>query len=249
MYQEILNKRAAYESKILHSRIELDRKKTSNEKINQYRAALQECNDMYDKANEYLNALKVVETAVTKEAREYQNRRIKFIDEVITKAVAKIFPDRNIKAELNCDFSRTDRVSLTLTDDSGYSFIPFVGEGKLLQYLVSVSAVASITKSLGCDNLYIDEAFGVARVDHLEDLGDLLQTFINSKLQIILVSQNPVLYQNLDRHVISLETIYDPCERYAVVKDIQDVQGVSVTEDSVAEDTVDASTTSDLTDI
>ena len=52
MYQEILNKRAAYESKILHSRIELDRKKTSNEKINQYRTALQECNDMYDKANE-----------------------------------------------------------------------------------------------------------------------------------------------------------------------------------------------------
>lgn len=92
-----------------------------------------------------------------------------------------------------------------------------------MQYLISVSAVAAITKSLGVHNIYIDEAFGVARVDHLDDLGELLQGFVDDGLQTVIVSQNPALYNNLSRHEIYLETVHDGNQRFAKVAEIKDV--------------------------
>lgn len=223
MYENILASKANYERALRSARSELERKKINNERIDQFKKELAEDRTLYNEASKYVNAVKIVQTAVVKEARDYQTRRIDYLNDIITEAVGKIFPDRNVIAKLDCDFSRTDKVSLHLYDENGDSFSPRISEGKLMQYLISVSAVAAITKSLGVHNIYIDEAFGVARVDHLDDLGELLQGFVDDGLQTVIVSQNPALYNNLSRHEIYLETVHDGNQRFAEVAEIKDV--------------------------
>lgn len=223
MYENILASKANYERALRSARSELERKKINNERIDQFKKELAEDRTLYNEASKYVNAVKIVQTAVVKEARDYQTRRIDYLNDIITEAVGKIFPDRNVIAKLDCDFSRTDKVSLHLYDENGDSFSPRISEGKLMQYLISVSAVAAITKSLGVHNIYIDEAFGVARVDHLDDLGELLQGFVDDGLQTVIVSQNPALYNNLSRHEIYLETVHDGNQRFAKVAAIKDV--------------------------
>lgn len=223
MYENILASKANYERALRSARSELERKKINNERIDQFKKELAEDRTLYNEASKYVNAVKIVQTAVVKEARDYQTRRIDYLNDIITEAVGKIFPDRNVIAKLDCDFSRTDKVSLHLYDENGDSFSPRISEGKLMQYLISVAAVAAITKSLGVHNIYIDEAFGVARVDHLDDLGELLQGFVDDGLQTVIVSQNPALYNNLSRHEIYLETVHDGNQRFAKVAEIKDV--------------------------
>lgn len=217
MFETLKSNKYKYDQQLRVARAQLERDKVNNEKIDQYKQELEQLQFMHDKASEYLDALKLVETAVVKEARDYQTRRIDYLNEIITEDVSKIFPNRHVHAELSADFSRTDKVSLKLYDEWGNDFSPYICEGKLMQYLISVSAVAAITRSLNGTNIYIDEAFGVARIDHLEDLGDMLQGFVNSGLQTVIISQNPALYNNLSRHEVQLETVDTGYESYAVV--------------------------------
>lgn len=223
MFEDIVNKKIQYDRQFRAARAQLERDKINNEKIDQYREDLDTLRALHTKVSEYLGALRIVETAVTKEARDYQNRRIDNLNVIITDAINKIFPNKHMVAELSADFSRTDTVSLKLYDEWGNDFSPYICEGKLMQYLISVAAVAAITKSLNISNMFIDEAFGVSRIDHLEDLGDLLQSFVDDGLQTVIISQNPALYNNLSRHEVRLETVDGDNETYARVTEEVDV--------------------------
>lgn len=222
MFETILKNRALYDQRLMRANVELETQKLNNKKIDQYKEELSNCQTIYSKVYEYINALKLVESASIKEAKEYQTRKIESLNSTITEAISKIFPNRRVTAKLQCDFSRTDKVSLVLYDENNDTFAPGISEGKLMQYLISVSAVEAITKSLNGSNIFIDEAFGVARVDHLEDLGDLLQGFINDGMQTVVIAQNSILYHNLPRHEIHLEEVHENDERYAIVAKIED---------------------------
>lgn len=236
MYEEITEKRYLYEQALHREYAELERNKINNEKMDKYRKMLRELQSVYDRAGMYLNAVKVVETAVIKEANDYQTRRIDFLNKIITDAIGRIFPDRDVRAELKSMHSRTDKVSLKLYDSLGNDFSPYVCEGKLMQYLISVAAVAAIIKSMGCSSIFIDEAFGVAREDHMDDLGALLGSFVDGGLQTVVISQNPSLYANLPRHEIHLETASNGYERYAVVTKIEDVDIFSDDSEVISDD-------------
>lgn len=222
MFENILNKRALYDQRLMRAHVELEKQKLNNQKIDQYKEELEKCKLVYTKARECIDILKLVQTAAIKEANDYQTRKIEALNDTITAAISKIFPTRRVTAKLQCDFSRTEKAYLVLYDENGDSFTPGISEGKLMQYLISVSGVEAITKNLGVSNIFIDEAFGVARVDHLEDLGELLQGFINDGMQILVIAQNSILYHNLPRHEIHLEEVYENSERYAVVSKIED---------------------------
>lgn len=223
MFEEILARKSFYDKRIAYQAVDLEHKKAENQRIEQNKRDLQRYQVLCDRARTYLSTLKYIETAVTKEAKEFQTKRIDSLNEIITDAISRIFPDERVTAQLSCDFSRTDKVSLVLYNEHGDSFSPAMCNGKLMQYLISVSAVAAITKSLGYNAIFIDEAFGVARVDHLEDLGELLQSFVDSGLQTIVISQNPILYQNLRRREIHLETVDTGVERYAKIAKVEDL--------------------------
>lgn len=128
MYENILASKANYERALRSARSELERKKINNERIDQFKKELAEDRTLYNEASKYVNAVKIVQTAVVKEARDYQTRRIDYLNDIITEAVGKIFPDRNVTAKLDCDFSRTDKVSLHLYDENGDSFSPRISE-------------------------------------------------------------------------------------------------------------------------
>lgn len=223
MFEDIITNKYIYMQKLRNARIQLEKNRLNNEKVDHYRKCLNELGSLCDRAEQYTDSLKLVETAVIKEIHDYQIRKIDYLNDLITEAISRIFPQRRVRAELKSDFSRTDKVSLLLYDDMDNVFMPYVCEGKLMQYLISVSAVAAITKSLSCSNIFIDEAFGVARMDHLEDLGDLLQSFIDEGLQVVVISQNPALYNSLKRHEIHLKTVDGIYETYAEVSEIKDI--------------------------
>lgn len=223
MFENIITNKYIYMQKLRNARIQLEKDRLNNEKVDYYKKCLNELECLCDRAEQYTDSLKLVEAAVIKEIHDYQIRKIDYLNDLITKAISRIFPQRKVRAELKSDFSRTDKVSLLLYDDMDNMFIPYVCEGKLMQYLISVSAVAAITKSLSCSNIFIDEAFGVARMDHLEDLGDLLQSFVDEGLQVVVISQNPALYNSLKRHEIHLKTVDGIYETYAEVSEIKDI--------------------------
>ena len=58
---------------------------------------------------------------------------------------------------------------------------------------------------MGITNLYVDEAFGVAAPDILGDLGQLLYEQVDDGMQVIIISQNPGLYQDIPRREIHLK--------------------------------------------
>jgi len=59
---------------------------------------------------------------------------------------------------------------------------------------------------LGVNNLYVDEAFGVAAPEILGEIGQVIQHHVDNGMQIVIISQNPGLYQDLPRHEIRLKT-------------------------------------------
>lgn len=208
MYEEILKNRTKYEYRIEQKSNALERAKIDNARLMQLNSKLAEVKHLYDALDSYNSTLAIVDTAVTTEAKDYQTRRIDYLNDIITEAIQRIFPKKKYRAKLQCSFSRTDHVELTLIDENGYVSTPYICEGKLLQYLISVSAVSGITKGLGYSGLFVDEAFGVSNADHYDDIGKLLQSFVDDGLQIVLISQNQGLFAGLKRHAIYLETEY-----------------------------------------
>ena len=65
--------------------------------------------------------------------------------------------------------------------------------------------MSGIVKGLGIKNLYVDEAFGVAAPEIMGEIGKVVQHSVDDDLQIIMIAQNPCVYQDLPRHEITLK--------------------------------------------
>lgn len=209
MFEKIVRDRSYYERRIADTAASLERARVVNDQVDTLREEHDNIRSVASEVQLYRDDLSLLKTAVTTEINEYQNRRIEYLNNLITDSLAEIFPERGWIADIRCDFSRKNICKLVLKDRNGHVSLPKVGQGKLLQYLISFAAVAGITKGLGYNNLFIDEAFGVAAVKRLSDIGDIIKKQIEDGMQIILVSQNPSLYNQLPRHVYNLKTITD----------------------------------------
>jgi hypothetical protein len=176
---------------------------------------------LYNDLKEYYDKLRELRSRLIKENDDFRTRRMEHLNGVITEGVKRIFPERKLTVEVQCDFKRKNTVKLLLKDDNGNVFSPHISNGKLMQYLISFSAVTGIAKSLGVHNLFIDEAFGVASQNNLSSIGDIIdQKIVDDEMQIILVSQNPTLYVDLPRRQFELK--YDTGEECAVMTDVKD---------------------------
>lgn len=209
MFEDILSNRMYYERKMNEAEIKLERAKISNEQSDKLRAELDVLLTLISDVKKHRNNLLLLQTAATKETNEFQNRRIEYLNDMISAALAEIFPDEGYVAKICCDFSRKEVCELILYDSDGHESMPDISEGKLMQYLISFAAVSGITKGLGCSNLFIDEAFGVSDIDRLPELGKAIQKQVQSGMQVILISQNSALYAELPRHVINLHKDID----------------------------------------
>lgn len=200
-----------FEQKLANKLVELERAKSNNGKLQELQTSLQKYKNLESELHEYRNDLSVLNTVVSVENKNFRNRRITHLNAVITDAIREIFPDRSYNAKIICDFNRKDKAYLVLEDANGNVHLPEICEGKFLQYLISFSAIAGITHSLGGKSLFVDEAFGVGATDILPKVGETIQEKIDNGFQILLISQNAALYNSLPRHEIHLQ--YDPEEQ------------------------------------
>lgn len=208
MFEAIKNRRTEIARRLEAKSNSLERAKINNERIENLQMVQRQISDVLRDLSEYRTSLSFVETAATKEAKDYQTRRVEYLNAVITDAVNEIFPQKHYTAKLSCQYLRSDSAKLRLMDEHGNVHLPAVCEGKLMQYLVSFSAVSGIVKALGCGVLFVDEAFGAASPHRMGDIGKIIQKRIDEGMQIILIAQNSALYNELSRHEIHLVTEY-----------------------------------------
>jgi len=182
---------------------------------------LQRTECLLNDINAYRDRLKVLGARVAKENDHFRTSRLEYLNASITDAIAEVFPDKKLKAEVSCDFKRQNAVGLKLVDGEGNSFKPNICNGKLMQYLISFSSVSKIAESLGYHNLFVDEAFGVASVGKLPVVGDSIMGKVRDGVQVVLVSQNPVLYSDVPRREIRLH--YDSLGKKAVLDEVVDI--------------------------
>ena len=202
-------------SNILRLEKKLATAQDSNRRLERLQVKKQKIMEVSDKLVSVCMKLKFTERVIQKEEANYRNRRKAFFDDTITESLLETFPNECFQADLAFDFSRKKhKVKLLLHHYDSITGkmndrAPYISEGKLLQYVISLSATTSITRGLGCNTLYVDEAFAVAAKDKLPELGALLyKKTIESKMQCILISQDSTLYADLPRVEFHLEKDY-----------------------------------------
>lgn len=179
--------------------------KKNNENRQRLLAQKEEVKELAVGLHRYVDKLKVILARTTKENNDFRTRRLDLLNYSVSEELGKIFTRERFQAKITCDFKRKNVVKLVLTDAWGNVFYPRMGNGMLVQYLTSFAAVSCITRTLGYKNLFIDEAFGCSSMNNLPVIGQLLGDLVSSGMQIVCVSQNPALYQDLPRHEICLE--------------------------------------------
>ena len=167
----------------------------------------------------YRNSLGILFQCMQKLSDKKQEDRIAFLNEYITNRLASLFPEHGYAARLNYDKGRADTVRLELIKPDGTVSTPNIGQGQLMQYIISYSAVESIAQGLGVKNIFIDEAFGVCAENKLPEIGDMINASVNEGCQIILVSQHSELYDNIPHREIRLEMGEDCVTKVSEVKD------------------------------
>ena len=203
-YEKLQRDLNYYDQKIYSKVAELERAKITNEEREKLMYRQEQLQELVDEFNTYCFDLKLMKTALETEDRNFKNRRLQYIDVLVTDSLKSIFPEDNLQAHLNCDFYRKTETTLELLDAYGHTLDPDICSGKLQQYLISFAAVSGIVKGLGIGNLYVDEAFGVAAPEIMGEIGKLIQQKIEEGLQVIMIAQNPCVYQDLPRHEITL---------------------------------------------
>lgn len=203
-YENIILKKRMYDQQLQSKTARLERAKLSNAQLETLISERRELVDLLSTVIEYKDDLKKLFEAINNEDREFKNRRISFINGLITEALDKIFPDDKYRAELICDFYRKSEANLVLLDKHGNEMIPDICSGKLQQYLISFAAVSGISKGLGVNNLFVDEAFGVAAPEILGDIGKIIQQRVEEGMQVIMIAQNPAVYQDIPHRKIAI---------------------------------------------
>lgn len=209
------------DSRIAIKRANIEKAKVINESRKKLEVRHNALDDLAHDIQEYKENLKILGIRVTKENDNFRTKRLEYLSASITDAIADVFPDKNLKAIVSCDFKRKNAVDLRLLDEDNHLIKPSIGNGKLMQYLISFSSVSRIVQSLGYHSLFVDEAFGVASESNLPVVGEIIKQKVEDGLQIVLVSQNAALYQDVARREIRLA--YDFTDKKAKLCDIVDI--------------------------
>lgn len=195
----------SYQHLLLDKRAALERAVVVNEEKTKLQAQMNELTELQNKCYSHLLNLETLLKIVMKEDANFRERRIAFLNEHITKELLKIFPAEGYQAKIYCDPKRgAGNAFLVLVDKNGKERIPKVTEGKLCQYLISFASTVGVVQGLNTDNIYIDEAFGVASEGNLPKVGEILKNTAKDGVQIVLVSQNSALYRDIPRREIHL---------------------------------------------
>lgn len=195
-----------YQRRLLDKRAALERASVLADEYKRVKSSLNKIEDLQNSVVRHITKLEQLSRIVDKEDADFRKRRITFLSEHVTNELAKIFPCEGYQATIDCDFKRGNgTASLTLIDKYGIERIPEVTEGKLCQYLISFASTVGAVKGLNTNNIFIDEAFGVSSSGNLPKIGEILKSTVDDGMQLILISQNSALYEDIPRREIHLK--------------------------------------------
>ena len=197
------NNKRLYEMYLDRLKLDYEKAKEMNGKIKALRERLQHVNLLLSDVESYVNNLNFLLKVVNVEETNFKERRLGYLNQSITEALAEIFPNEQFIAKIDCNVVRgKNYAQLILYDRDGNERMPFVQEGKMCQYLISFAAVKGVTTALGSETMFIDEAFGAASSDNTQKMGPIIKNIADSGIQVILVSQNSSLYENISHREI-----------------------------------------------
>lgn len=215
------NRLARYKKLAMEKRIWIERMEVNNLIYEKLKTQYDDIVSVKGRVDDYVEALDYLSNLIVGVELDYRNYRLDCINAVITDVLGEIFPQERFQAKVVCDFKNTTNKSyLRLIRPDGSVSMPIIGEGKLCQYLISYASVLGILRMLGYKNLYVDEAFGVAAKERLGQIGGLIERAANDGMQILLVSQDNLLYADLARREIHLKKDYN--QNCVVITEVKD---------------------------
>lgn len=221
-YNRMLSNKHYFEKKLLENKLKLEQIAVSNKEFEQLSAEKVAGDEIATAVNLYINDLKDLLNNVNREDKDYRNRRIDFLNSEITKMLERFFPNKNLIANIVFDDKyKNSNAYLNLIDGEGDLRNPANTEGMLGQYLISFTAVTTVLKTMSKHIVFIDEAFGVASKNNLPKIADVLAKSCEDGMQIILSTQDPLLFNTIPHRVINLSL--DPITDSVEVESIDEV--------------------------
>lgn len=201
--QPIYNNIDYYKSKIVEKTIACEKGKMLNEESKRIRAKIAELDEILSSILMQLDNMGNLKVITSKENDAFQKRRVEYIEDQITNALAIIFPEDDFTAKIEYDFKYgSSKAYLHLKDANGNGHLPFMTEGKLCQYLISFISIVSTVMGLGASEIFVDEAFGVSSENNLPKIGKMIKSYSDDGIQFIIIAQNSDLYADIPRREI-----------------------------------------------
>lgn len=220
-YNEYYRNKEYLTRRLVERKAELKTAKKTNENIEQISAYELELKDLYELLHNFNNMLVRMRNKISAEDIDFKNRRIEYLNKIITEILAEFFPYLGLQASISYEDNRNStKAKLRLKDADGNIRKPLISEGKFCQYLISFAGVAGILQSLGKNSIYLDEAFGVTSRERLTQVGEMLHKSVQKGLFLIAVTQNPELYNSVPRREIRMA--YDVIKDAAYVEEVLD---------------------------
>lgn len=147
-----------------------------------------------------LNAVVRINRRAIAEDIAYKDRRVSFIEEVVTENLAHVYPENKLRAVIDNDFkNRGSHAELLLYDEDGNEMIPYIQEGGMYQSVISFSSAIGITVSTGRATLWLDEPFAAGSPTKIALTAELIYEALKQGLQLILIEQSDAGYKNIIR--------------------------------------------------
>ena len=221
-YNKMIANKQYFEKKLMEKKLKLEQISISNKEFEYLNAEKVSGDEILSALELYSRNLKDLWDNVNREDKDYRNRRIEFLNSEITKMLVKFFPNKNLVANIVFDDKyKNSNAYLSLIDEDGDVRNPLNTEGMFQQYLISYAAVTSVLQTMNKHIVFIDEAFGVASKKNLPKIADVLAQSCESGMQIILATQDPLLFDNIPHRVINLEL--NPVTDSVEIESVDDV--------------------------
>lgn len=193
-------------TKLVYKQAYVQSQKNVNKNYYVLKERLDDLSYNIDTLSKYKSNLKNLLNAVESEDNKFKDKRLGYIKSIVESNLDFIFPEKEFSVKIVPNVVRGKvKSGLALFDKYNNILDPEENEGGLLQEVLAFSSALTIISLLGGNSFYIDEAFGASSMKNKPKLGVILNKYVESGLQILMVSQSPALYDSLSRREIHLK--------------------------------------------
>lgn len=202
--------------------LEIERDRTINQRVDYLKEQISDLDNFLGLAVPYCDSLVKLSKLTKDTYADYQQGRIKFIEDSLEEVISELFPNSNFRPRIRYTHYRNEiRSELVLIDQQGYERFPRITEGGFMKQLIGFSSAIKVLELVGSKTFYLDEAFSNASATKKEQMANIISKCLDNGLQLILISQSPECYDSLPRREFILDTKNNRC----VLTDVRDYDG------------------------